>query len=127
MSNHIVTNKQASLLDLSPLRDVAGIILVLRPRGTEGASRVVTSATAESDVLRRVKNAGWVDVGPADAAPVPVKAALPAPVVAPVAAPEPVLIPVSVSVPEPASAPAPEPEPAPEPAPAPTSTKRRKF
>jgi hypothetical protein len=134
MSDQTVTNKQMSVLDLSPLRDTADVVVVLRPRGTAGASCIVSAETAESDVLQRVKKAGWVDVAPAHAAaPAPIKAPAPAPVKAaepapaPVKAAEPAPAPVKAAEP----APAPEPEPAPEieieVEPAPPPTKRRKF
>ena len=134
MSDQIVTNKQMSVLDLSPLRDTADVALVLQPRGTEGATRIVSAETAESEVLQRVKKAGWVDVTSANAAaPAPGKTAVPPP---PEPAPEPAPV-AAVPEPEPEPAPVaavPEPEPvdvvetpreiAPEPAPTPSKRRR---
>ena len=104
MSNHTITNVTSSMLDMSPLRDLAGHVLTLKP----GESRDVDGETFQNDILQRVLKASWIAEG------TPAKAAAPAPAAptpAPAAPPEP---PAAVTPP-----PAPEPEPAPEAAPTP--------
>lgn len=62
MSNHIISNKQNSILDLSPLRDTAEVVIVLRPKSSAGDSREVSQETAENEVAVRAKTAGWIDI-----------------------------------------------------------------
>ncbi len=97
MSNQIVTNKQVSILDLTPLRDVHDNAIVLKPKGTAGASREITALVAESDTIQRVRAAGWVDVAPVAAAspppPSPNKAVAAAPPPPPTPNPEPAAAP----------------------------------
>jgi hypothetical protein len=126
MSNFTITNKQGSILTLSPLRDEYGTALVLHPKGQKGDSKEISAETAEHEIVARVKKAGWITLAPvgvaAAAAPAPV-ATPPAP--APVAiAPEPEVTPAPVPMPEPV----PEPEimPAPAPMPEPPKSKSRR-
>ena len=65
MSNSIITNKQASILDLSPLRDTAATVIVLRPKGSKGDSCVVSQETADSEVAARARTAGWIEIAAA--------------------------------------------------------------
>ena len=97
MSNQIITNKHASTLDLTPLRDVFDVIVVLRPQGTPGDSREISEETAADEIVERVKRAGWVSVTATGALAAPVAVA-----------PEPVAV-----APEPEMSPEPEPEPEP--------------
>jgi hypothetical protein len=83
MTNLIITNKQASILDLSPLCDVFNNTLVLRPKGSPGAAREVLEETADDAIVHRAYKAGWIDVKSA----APAAAAAPA-IVAPVAVAE---------------------------------------
>lgn len=98
MSNKTIRNTQESTLDLTPLRDVYDVVLVLRPKGSPGDSREISEETASDDVVGRVKTAGWVTVSgvaaPAAAVPPPAAAALPPP-------PAPSPAPVAVTAPEP--------------------------
>lgn len=133
MSNQIITNKHESILDLTPLRDVYDVTVVLRPRGTPGDSREVSGETAADPIIERVKGAGWINITAATsvaAAPAsePVPAALEsAPTAELESAPAAELEPVAAVEPEPTvePEPLPEPEPTPEPAPAKTSRSSR--
>lgn len=107
MKNQLITNKQVSIVALSPLLDAAGNALVLQPKGAKGDEREITAETADDEIVKRVEKAGWVrlrpvgDVQPAQHTP-------PAPPVAVV--PEPVVTPPPVAVVTPEPPPAPEPE-----------------
>lgn len=109
MSNLIIRNTQASTLDLTPMRDVFDVIVVLRPKGAKGDSREISAETAEHETVARVKKAGWISLEPTGAVPV-------------VAAPVPVTAPTPATVAEPEPAPVLETAPEPEPVPAPTET-----
>jgi hypothetical protein len=130
MSNFTITNKQVSILTLSPLRDESGAALVLHPKGQKGDTKEISAETAEHEIVARVKKAGWVSLAPVGVAaaapalpPAPVKAAaaVPPPPPAP-PPPEPVV--EHASEPEPEPMPEPVVEHMPEPAPAPEPVKR---
>lgn len=67
--NKLITNKQVSIVALTPLLDVAGHALVLQPKGTKGDEREITAETAEDEIVKRVEKAGWVRVHPVNAQP----------------------------------------------------------
>lgn len=69
MSNHRITNKQGSNMTLSPLLDVEGNALVLAPKGTKGDAKEIDAETAASEIVERMKAAGWVGVSPIVANP----------------------------------------------------------
>lgn len=100
MSNSIIKNTQVSRVDLTPVRDAFGTLVVLSPKGTKGDSREVTAEAANDDIVQRVKKAGWISVTPVGATP-------PAPEPVPVAPPKPE--PVVVAPPAPVPTPAPTP------------------
>src|SRR3989304_7548772 len=92
MSNFRITNKQGSILSLSPLLDEHGVALVLLPKGQTGDAKVISAETAAHEIVDRVKKAGWVSLTPVGGAtaapPAPSKpAALPPPPPPPVPAP----------------------------------------
>lgn len=62
MQNQIITNKQGSIVELSPLQDAHGAALVLRPRGEKGDTREITAETAGHEIIERVVKAGWVSL-----------------------------------------------------------------
>jgi len=65
---HLLTNKTQSILDMSPLKDVHGNVLTLKP----GASREVDAETLGNDIVQRMLKPQWVSVGsPEMAAPLP--------------------------------------------------------
>ncbi len=108
MQNHVITNKQESVLDMSPLKDANGLALALRPRGQKGDSKEITAEVAESEIVARVKKAGWVDVRPVGAAPAdpppaptPKKTSSAAPPPAPTPSPTPAAAPPLPPAPEP--------------------------
>jgi hypothetical protein len=78
MSNFTITNKQGSILSLSPLQDENGVALVLHPAGSQGASKTISAETAEHEIVERVKKANWVSVTAVGAVAAP-KAAVVAP------------------------------------------------
>jgi outer membrane biosynthesis protein TonB len=130
MSNLIIKNTQASTLDLTPMRDVFDVIVVLRPAGTKGDSREISEETASHEIVERVMKARWVsleavDTGapsaPTEVPRTPVENVAVAATVesAPTPAPEPV---EDEPEPEIEAEPAPEPVPEPMPVPAPTET-----
>jgi len=65
MSNKIIKNTQESTLDLTPMRDVFDVVLVLRPKGTPGDSREISEETANDEVVARVLGARWVTLSDA--------------------------------------------------------------
>lgn len=71
--NHVITNKTTGMLDMSPLKDVLGRALTLR----KDESREIDDETLASDIVQRVKNAGWLTVGAHAAHAEPPKAAAP--------------------------------------------------
>lgn len=86
MPNFIISNKQASNMDLAPLRDVTGHILTFRPKGQPGDSKEVDEATCDSEIIERVFKAGWISIKsvsaweqPPPEPPLPAAAAPPAP------------------------------------------------
>jgi len=93
VSNYIITNKQHSIMDLAPLRDVSGHVLTFRPKGTPGDSKEVDEATVDSEIVERVYKAGWIDIkhkAPPQPSVTPgTPPAPPAPVVTPPAPPPP--------------------------------------
>ena len=106
-----IVNEYPGILDLSVIKDVVNIPVVLQPKGTGGASRECFSEAADHPSVLAMKKAGRVSIRGEAAAPAPA----PAPVAAPPA-------PAPVEAAPPAPEPAPEPEalpPAPEPTPEP--------
>jgi len=121
-----IVNEYPGILDLSVIKDVANIPVVLKPKGTNGASRECFSDASEHPSVLAMKKAGRISIKDSAIAPTPapepvVVAAPPAPAPATepvVVAPEPVVAapePPPEPAPEPVAA-APEPEPEPEPA-----------
>lgn len=80
MPNHTITNATTSMLDMSPLHDVHGRVLTLKP----SESREVDTATFEHDIVQRVMKPGWITEGKPAA-----KATEPAPTPTPEPAPLP--------------------------------------
>lgn len=64
MSNETITNTQVSVIDLTPMEDVFGLKIVLRPKGAKGDSREVSAETAANPIIQRVKAHGWVTLTP---------------------------------------------------------------
>ena len=95
-----IVNLHQGILDLSVVKDVNGMPVVLQPKGMSGSSRECFDETANHP---RVVAAKWLSVQsgaatPVAAAPEPVKAAPPPPPPAPKAAPEPMPEPVAETV-----------------------------
>lgn len=108
-----IVNEYPGILDLSVIKDVVNIPVVLQPKGTGGASRECFSEAADHPSVLAMKKAGRVSIRGEAAA------AAPAPAPAPVAAaPAPAPVEAAPPAPEPASEPEalpPAPEPTPEP------------
>jgi hypothetical protein len=64
MQNQTLTNLQPSVINMGPLKDAHGDILVLQPKGKKGDSKEVSAEVAGSEIVDRIKKAGWVTVGP---------------------------------------------------------------
>lgn len=62
MANFRLTNKTQSILDMSPMKDVLGNALTLKPMGTEGSVLEVDGTTVISDIVQRVRRCNWIDV-----------------------------------------------------------------
>jgi len=104
-----IVNEYPGILDLSVIKDVVNIPVVLQPKGHGGASRECFAEAADHPSVMAMKKAGRVSVREdATAAAAPPVAAAPAPAPTPAPAPEPEALP-------------PAPEPAPEPTPEATS------
>jgi len=114
-----IVNEYPGILDLSVIKDVVNIPVVLQPKGTGGASRECFSEAADHPSVLAMKKAGRVSIRGEAAAAAPAPAPAPAPVAA---APAPAPVEAAPPAPAPAPEPAPEPEalpPAPEPTPEP--------
>lgn len=94
MQNQIITNTQPSVLDMSPLHDAHGNVLVLKPKGQKGDSKEISGEVATSEIVGRVKKAKWVTLSAVPSAPS--APAAPPPVVVPPAPPIVVAPPVVV-------------------------------
>lgn len=116
MLNHVITNTTTSHLDMSPLKDVFGRLIALRP----SMSCAVDDETLGNPIAQRVLGMGWISVAPASAVEAPPAAVTPPP--EPLSAPPTAVTPPPAPPSEPPAAVTPPPEPLSEPPPSPSST-----